>query len=378
MTHWRNNKNARTAEEDKSALVLTAGMLHTLQAKTAHGLIRSSGRFNIVAVVDHTWAGKDAGLFVDGKARGIPVYATIKQALTNLPRRPRWCVVGIATHGGALTKELRALLLEAAGVGLSIVNGLHQYASDDPEIRAAARRSGARIVDVRRPKPKEELHFWRGEVYKLEAPRLAVLGMDCAIGKRTTASIIAEGAQRRGLRAELIYTGQTGWMLGWEYGIILDSLVNDFISGELEYALCKCERERSPDFMVIEGQSSLRNPCGPCGSEILLSGDVHGVVLQHAPLRSFFEGYEELKLRIPPVAEEVELIRFYGARTLCVTLNTSGIPPQEVPALCSRLTEQLGIPVLDPLNQADLLVDIVIRYVEAERSGDRNSRRGGR
>jgi uncharacterized NAD-dependent epimerase/dehydratase family protein len=42
--------------------------------------------------------------------------------------------------------------------------------------------------------------------------------------------------------------------------------------------------------MIIEDQSSLRAPSGPCGAEFLLSGGAHGVVLQHAAGREFFEG----------------------------------------------------------------------------------------
>ena len=35
----------------------------------------------------------------------------------------------------------------------------------------------------------------------------------------------------------MIYTGQTGWLQGGEYGFIFDSTLNDFVSGELENAI---------------------------------------------------------------------------------------------------------------------------------------------
>ena len=59
----------------KNAIVLTDGLLMTSDAKTAHGLIRGTERFDIVAVVDcEATAGKDAGELLDGKNRNIPVF----------------------------------------------------------------------------------------------------------------------------------------------------------------------------------------------------------------------------------------------------------------------------------------------------------------
>ena len=60
-----------------NAIVITAGFLDSNSGKTAHGLIRGTDRFNILAVIDHKHAGKDAGEVLDGKKRNIPVYASI-------------------------------------------------------------------------------------------------------------------------------------------------------------------------------------------------------------------------------------------------------------------------------------------------------------
>jgi uncharacterized NAD-dependent epimerase/dehydratase family protein len=201
----------------------------------------------------------------------------------------------------------------------------------------------------------------------VRTPRIAVLGMDCAIGKRTTAVRLLDALNAADIATEMIYTGQTGWMFGADYGCILDSVVNDFVSGELEHAIVSCDRDRSPDLIVIEGQSSLQNPCGPCGSEILLSGEVRGVVLQHAPGRVYFEGYEEQRLLIPPVAEEIQLIELYKARVLAVTANGSELGPEELARSCAELESALGIPVVDPARDIGRLVPIVRSYIEAER-----------
>ena len=36
-----------------NAIVLTDGKFNTKSAKTAHGLIRGSNRFNVIGVIDH-------------------------------------------------------------------------------------------------------------------------------------------------------------------------------------------------------------------------------------------------------------------------------------------------------------------------------------
>ena len=198
----------------------------------------------------------------------------------------------------------------------------------------------------------------------LETPRVAILGTDCALGKRTTGSLLVEASCKAGLHAEMIFTGQTGWLQGYEYGFILDATPNDFVCGELESAILACQRETEPDLILIEGQASLRNPMGPCGSELILAGGAKGVILQHAPAREFFDELEELGCRIPPIEEEIELIRLLGAEVWAVTLNEEGMDQQESEESKARLEERLGIPVFLPLRD-DLggLVEIIRRKI---------------
>jgi uncharacterized NAD-dependent epimerase/dehydratase family protein len=161
--------------------------------------------------------------------------------------------------------------------------------------------------------------------------------------------LLRDGLRDRGLKAELVYTGQTGWLQGIPHGFILDATPNDFVPGELERAVLACAREARPDVILIEGQSALRNPSGPCGSELILSAGASTVVLQHAPARKLFDGHEERKLPIPPLSEEIELIRLLGARVCCVTLNDQDLTREDLQIGCERLEEELGLPVLHPL-----------------------------
>jgi uncharacterized NAD-dependent epimerase/dehydratase family protein len=330
-----------------SAVILCANGYDTENGKTAHGLVRSSERYRIAAVVDASCAGRDAGAILDGKPRGIPVYASLAEALAALTEAPRFAIVGIATSGGRIPADLRAEIAGAIDAGLSIVNGLHELVSDDPGLAAAARARGVELVDVRRPRRTSELHFWTGAIRSVHAPRVAVLGTDCAVGKRTTARLLTEGCRAAGISAEMIYTGQTGWLQGGRFGFILDATPNDFVSGELEHAIVSCANEAFPDVIFLEGQSALRNPSGPCGSELILSAGARAAILQHAPARREFEGLEGLGYPIPPLEDEIELISRYGARTIGIALNTHGL--SEPGRVRDELERRLGIPVACPL-----------------------------
>ncbi|WP_218080587.1 DUF1611 domain-containing protein [Anthocerotibacter panamensis] len=339
-------------------------------SKTAHGLVRGTERYKILAVIDGPTAGRDAGEVLDGLARGIPIYATISDLLQASPVKPDYCIVGIATHGGKLEPGLRVLLLEAIRAGISVVNGLHEYAGDDPNLVQAAQETGVCITDIRRPKPKDQLHFWTGEIRTLSTPRIAVLGTDCSLGKRTTTRLLAQTCQENGIQAQWIYTGQTGWLQGAPVGFVLDSVTNDFVSGEVEHALLTCARRFDPEVIFIEGQSSLRNPSGPCGSEFIISGGAKGVILQHAPGRIYFSGYEQEGYRIPPLAEEIALIRLLGAQVLAVTLNSKGLGAEALQQAQTRLSQELNLPVVCPLEEGlsallPVLRDFITRESQA-------------
>jgi uncharacterized NAD-dependent epimerase/dehydratase family protein len=351
----------------KNAIILTGGKLATSDGKTAHGLIRGSSRFNIVGVIDPAHSGQDAGTVLDGVYRAIPVYATIEDFVDQSAEKAAYGIIGVALHGGKLPADWKQVVLTAIENGIGIVNGLHQPLDNDPQLRAAAATYGVELVDIRKPRPFDQLRFWNGEIYKVKTPKIAVLGLDCAIGKRTTARFIVEMCRQNGIRAEMIYTGQTGWMQGYPYGFILDATPNDFVCGELERAIVDCDRECSPDLILIEGQSSLRNPAGPCGAEFLLSGNTKGVILQHVPFRTYFEDLEALECFLPKIEDEIALIKMYGAETLAVTLNGHGGNDRDLIAHQQKLADQLALPVIRPLQEGtEALLPVIRRFMGKE------------
>lgn len=350
-----------------NAVIITNGDLASTDAKTAHGLIRGTRRFNIVGVIDPVHAGKDAGEVLDGKFRNILVFPTVKAFVAQSHETAAYGIIGVALSGGKLPEDWQQIILETLVNRISIVNGLHHPLGDDPVFRDAAWKHSVEIVDIRKPLPFSSLRFWNGEIFTIKTPKIAVLGMDCAIGKRTTCQFIMEMCRENGIRAEMIYTGQTGWMQGYKYGFIFDATPNDFVCGEIEKAIVECNRETSPDLILIEGQSGLRNPSGPCGSEFLLSGNVKGVILQHAPFRTYFEELEELGCFLPAVEDEIALVKMYGARTLAVALNGDGGDDQSLIVYQNELIQRLRIPVIRPLQEGvDGLLPVIRGFMQEE------------
>lgn len=345
-----------------NAIVITGGYLDTGDSKTAHGLIRGTDRFNIVGIIDHKHPGKDAGEVLDGRKRNIPVYASIPDFIKTSGEKATYCIVGVATKGGVIPDSLRAMLKEALESGFSLVNGLHEYVSDIPELADLAKQKGLEIIDVRKPKKFKDLHFWTGKIKDVKCPKIAVLGTDCALGKRTTTRFLVEAMRKAGYKAEMIYTGQTGWMQGAKYGFVFDSTLNDFISGEMEHAVVTCYQEAKPDIIFIEGQSSLRNPTGPAGAEWIVSADANGVVLQHNPPRKQYKGIEHYPAYIADPKDEIELIRIYGAPTVALTLNTAKMKEQEAREYAEKYQQELKIPVVLPLEDG---VDALVPVFEA-------------
>ena len=122
-----------------TAVILTKGMLALPDAKTAHGLIRGTERFKVVAVIDEAYAGRDAGEVLDGNHREIPVFSTIDTCMASLATKPDFAIIGVALCGGRLDASWQALALDMLKKGISMVNGMHMFLGDDPLFEQTAR-----------------------------------------------------------------------------------------------------------------------------------------------------------------------------------------------------------------------------------------------
>ncbi|MBN1884400.1 MAG: DUF1611 domain-containing protein [Candidatus Krumholzibacteriota bacterium] len=349
---------------DGNAIVYCEKAFNTTNGKTAHGLVRFTKRYRVLSVVDSRYAGKDAGETLDGRRSGIPVLGSIGEAIAAAAATPAThLVVGLAPDGGRLDAAARADLLRGIGLGLNVDCGLHDFLSDDPEIAAAAAAAGVRLRDVRKV-PREGLHFFTGKIEEVAAVRVALLGTDSAVGKRTTAWILLDALEKRGYRTEMVGTGQTAWMQGAAHCIILDSLVNDFVSGEIEHAVWSAWKDTDARVVLIEGQGSLMNPAYPGGFEILAAGRPHAVILQHAPARRDYDGFPGYPIQ--PIEHQIRAIEVVsGRRVVAVSVNHEGLDAAGVDAACADITRETGLPAVDPLlHGADELAAAVARTIE--------------
>jgi len=331
------------------AVVVTDGFLLSEYAKTAHGLIRGSNRFEILAVIDSKNAGVITSEILKDAHVDIPVVSSIDEATIKF-ENIECLIVGVATVGGILSATLREEIKKAITYKINIVNGLHDQLRHQDDIVALASKHQIELTDIRGPKPIKDLHFWTGQIFDVDVPIIAVLGMDCALGKRTTTRLITEAFSKIGIHAEMIYTGQTGWMQGSKYGFIFDSTLNDFVSGELEHAIVNCWKEAKPDVIFLEGQSGLRNPSGPCGLEFLISGCAKQVILVHAPNKKYYDNQQKWG-EIYSIESEIEIIEKFGSKVIGVALNTQGLTLNESKNLQNQLEDKLYIPVILPLEE---------------------------
>jgi len=336
----------------ETALVLCEGSFNRTGGKTAAGLVRHSLRFKIVGILDSTMAGKDAGEVLDGKRAGIPIYSSVKDALSKLPKRPDYLIVGVATVGGMLPKSFRPALREALKNRINIISGLHQWLAQDPEFSELAKKHGVTITDIRKEPPLEKMHYYRNLASKMKAVRIPILGTDAASGKRTTAVILTKELNKRRVKTSFVATGQTGLLQGSRFGIPLDAIRGDYVVGELENAIDMAYRTEKPEVIIVEGQGALSHPAYVTGSRTIVNASApNAVVLQHSPARKW-RTYHETELHIPngTIDGEMELIKvFAGCDVIGITINHTGMTRKEVEKAIADYEAKYGIPACDPL-----------------------------
>lgn len=255
-------------------------------------------------------------------------------------------LIGVAPVGGAVPDAWWEVMKQAASAGLDVICGLHIKLADNPEVVAAARVSGARLIDVRVPPRKLPVGTGR----KRSGRRILAVAADCAIGKKYSALALDRAMREAGLKSTFRATGQTGIMIAGE-GIPIDAVVADFISGAAELL----SPDNEPDHWdIIEGQGSLFHP-GYSGVSLgLLHGSQpDGFVVCHDPLRKTVSGWEHYAL--PSLQECIDTHVMMGRRTnpgircVGVTVNTSALQSAERLRCLDDLAAETGLPCCDPV-----------------------------
>ena len=353
------------APAQSTAVVYCEGQFGAQDGKTANGLVRHSEKYAILSVIDSQHAGSDAGELLDGTRNGIPVLSSLDEAIASAGQVPDYLICGVAPADGLLSEAQRVVLLDGIARGMHIINGLHEFLADDVEFAAASLLAGVTITDIRRPREKKDLHLFSGRIDSVTCPRIAILGTDGAIGKRTTATLVVQALVERGIRAVMVGTGQTTIIQGGRYGVALDALVPQFCSGEVENQVVAAFEGEDPDVIIVEGQGALSHPAYLTSAHILRGSRPEGVIVQHAPRRRVLGDFPMVSM--PTLGSEIDLIEAFAAtRVIGVTVNHEGMTDAEIGDAIDDIELEHGVPATDPLTRPlDRLVEMVLQAMPA-------------
>jgi uncharacterized NAD-dependent epimerase/dehydratase family protein len=345
----REVEKKRKIDQKKTALVYCENQFGSVDGKTAAALVRHSEIYTVVGVIDSSLAGKDAGEELGEEKNGIPIFANLDDALSKLSEIPNCYIYGKAPLDTYISAEERFLILEAMEKGMDIINGLHQFFSEDSEFVKTAAQNNIQIKDIRKPPQLKDLHVFTGQISKVNVPVIAVLGTDCACGKMTTAVELNKTLNNHGIKSVLVATGQTSLMQGAMYGVSTDALISQFMIGEIENSVIQAFDNESPDIILVEGQSAVSHPAFMSSLGILKGSMPDGIILQHPPARKFRCDFPHLAM--PTVESEIKLIEAISqARVMAITLSHENLADEDILKVIAEYEKQFQLPTTDVLS----------------------------
>lgn len=258
----------------------------------------------------------------------------------------RSLLLGVTPVGGRIPAHWAPTLVAAVRAGLDIVSGLHTPLESVPGLAQAAAAAGVRLVDVRRP--PEGLPRATGK--RRSGKRAAMVGTDCALGKKYTALALSRAMRGQGIDADFRATGQTGIMIAGA-GIAVDAVIADFIAGAAE---CISPAAAPDHWDLIEGQGSLFHPAYAGVTLGLLHGSQpDALILCHDPSRTHIVSWPDYPLPGLEDARDLYLrmarMTNPGARLAGVSLNTSALDDAAAQEALAQAERELGVPAFDPM-----------------------------
>lgn len=345
----------------RSMVLLTMGHTEPRRAKTATGLLRFCPD-ECVAVLDPDNAGRKVSELL-GVGGDTPIIAKLSEA----PQADTF-VLGIATPGGKIPAEWRTLILEAISSGMDVLNGLHEFLSDDPEFVDAAEKHGVQIKDVRKNDFKE---IAQRPEFREDCLRIHTVGHDCSVGKMLASLEITQGLQGRGLDAQFVATGQTGIMIAGD-GLPLDCVAADFVSGAAEQLVLD---NQSHEILVIEGQGSLVHPSYSQVTLGLLQGaQPQALIMVFEAGRENVAGLEHVPLLSLP--KQRELFETMGGlyrpcETIGIAMNGRKLSEKRANEIAREVSEMLELPVCDVVRDGpQILLDAIEQFHGSSRWRD--------
>ena len=260
----------------------------------------------------------------------------------------RTLVIGVVNRGGIISENWKSLLVEALEAGLDIASGLHNLLRDEPELVAAAEKSGRKLHDVRVPSVKYPIANGK----KRTGKRCLAVGTDCSVGKMYTALAMDREMKKQGMKSTFRATGQTGILIEGN-GVPLDAVIADFMAGSVEWLT----PDNDPDHWdLIEGQGSLFHASYSGVTMALVhGGQPDALVLCHEPTREHMRGLPDYK---QPSLEDLRDVALRLARVVnpeCkvvgVSVNTQHLDEEKALAYLQEVENRMGVPAVDPFRQ---------------------------
>lgn len=330
------------------AVVYCEGFFGEMDGKTANGLARHSDRYKIAGIIDSTKTGLDAGQVLDNKANGITIYKDIRESLKGKGGSVKTFIYGMAPLSGSFSSKDRDVMFYAMEQNLDIVNGLHDFLTDDDAFVQKAAECNVQLHDIRKRQNDKQRQVFTGDIAKVKCPKIAILGTDSAVGKRTTSVLLTQALQKLGLNALMVATGQTGVIQGAEFGVPLDALKEQFISGEMEKAIVEAWEAKKPDIIILEGQGSLSHPAYLSSCFIIRGGQPEAIIVQHPPGRENLGDYPAIKM--PRLEDEIELIEVFSkSPVIGIAINHENMSDSEVDETITAYQSQFERPTTDVL-----------------------------
>ena len=345
---------------NRKMLILTEGHTNPHTAKTASCLIRYC-RDEVIALLDSTQRGKTTQELL-GVGGDLAVVGSIADA-----PGAKTLLLGIAPPGGKIPAPWRQVILAAIANGMSVISGLHDFLTEDPEFVAAARKHGVTLTDVRKNNEKDVA---RRIGLHDKCLRVLTVGHDCSVGKMVAAVELTNALKQRGQDAKFIATGQTGIMVEGD-GCPIDRVIADFVSGAVEKMVLANQHRQ---VLIVEGQGSLVHPSYSGVTLSLMHGSFpHAMIFVYEMGRETVTGVDHV--RIPPLKRMIEINETMASverptRVIGIAMNSRRASDAEASAERERVRMETGLPVCDLIRHGpDELVDAILKFDQSRSRG---------
>ncbi len=156
----------------KLAVVYCEGFFGKMDGKTANGLVRHSDKYEIAGIIDSTKANLDAGEILDNKPNGIKIYKDIRQSLEGKGDSVKAFIYGMAPLSGSFSTKDRDVMFYAMEQNLDIINGLHDFITDDEAFVQKAAECNVQLHDIRKQQNDQQRQVFTGDIGKVKCPKI--------------------------------------------------------------------------------------------------------------------------------------------------------------------------------------------------------------